>query len=100
MGLIAVKPNSSENTNDPTSYCYLKQVLTGVIMSDGSLVKKNYKSGGTYLKLAQSTINVGYITFVFNLFYTHGLCNMEAPSSHIAKVKEKNINIYNLQQNL
>ena len=79
------------NTKDPSngdSYSYLMEVLTGVILSDGSLVKK-YKNGGTYLKFSQSVIHTGYFMVVFNLFANQGLCNMTVPSVCNIKVKGK-----------
>jgi CRISPR/Cas system-associated protein endoribonuclease Cas2 len=62
------------------------EVMSGIILSDGTLVKK-YKTGGTYLKLAQSIINTGYLMFVFDMFAKLNKCNMTTPSLNIAKVK-------------
>ena len=76
------KPLKNDNNS------YLMEVLTGVILSDGSLVKK-YKNGGTYLQFAQSVINTGYFMSVFNIFANQGLCNITTPSVSIAKVKAK-----------
>jgi len=74
---------------DPALFSsFLMEVLTGVILSDGSLIKK-YKNGGTYLKFSQSVIHTGYFMVVFNLFANHGLCSMTVPSVCIAKVKGK-----------
>ena len=67
---------------------YLMEVLTGVILSDESLVKK-YQNGGTYLKFAQSVIHTGYFMSVFNIFANNGLCNITTPSVSIAKFKGK-----------
>lgn len=48
---------------------YLMQVITGLILSDGSLVKK-YTGGGTYLKFAQSIISskAGILCLYLNYF--------------------------------
>jgi len=74
---------------DPALFSsFLMEVVTGVILSDGSLIKK-YKNGGTYLKFSQSVIHTGYFMVVFNLFANHGLCSMTVPSVCIAKVKGK-----------
>ena len=50
---------------------------------------KKYKNGGTYLKFAQSTINTGYLIFVVNFFYSHGLCKMTTPTGETPVVKGK-----------
>ena len=76
------KPLKNDNNS------YLMEVLTGVILSDGSWVKK-YQNGGTYLKFAQSVIHTGYFMSVFNIFANHGLCNITTPSVSIAKFKGK-----------
>ena len=67
---------------------YLMEVLTGVLLSDASLVKK-YQNGGTYLKFDQSVIHIGYFMLVFNIFANQGLCNITTPRVSIAKVKKK-----------
>lgn len=67
---------------------YLMEVLTGVILSDGSLVKKS-QNGGTYLQFAQSVIHTGYFMSVFNILANQGLCNITTPTVSIAKVKGK-----------
>lgn len=85
-----VPESNKSNTKDPLNgdgYSYLMEVLTGVILSDGSLVKKNYQKGGTYLKFSQSVIHTGYFMAVFNLFANQGLCNIAVPSVCIVKVK-------------
>ena len=46
---------------------YLEQMLVGVLLSDGTLVKK-YVNGGTYLQLAQSVIHLPYLAHVHSLF--------------------------------
>jgi len=101
--LPGLKPNESNTKDhyDRNSYSYLMEVLTGVIISDGSLVKKYKKPprrgpptgaaarGGTYLKFAQSVIHTGYFMVVFNFFANQGLCNMAVPSVCTANVKGK-----------
>jgi hypothetical protein len=82
--LLRRESNDSGNNSDS----YLFQVLFGVILSDGSLVKK-YETGGTYLKFAQSIINTGYMMFIFNIFAERGLCNMITPSVCTTRVKGK-----------
>ena len=67
---------------------YLMEVLTGVLLSDASLVRK-YQNGGTYLKFDQSVIHIGYFMLVFNIFANQGLCNITTPRVSIAKVKKK-----------
>ena len=62
---------------------YIMQMITGLLLSDATLVKK-YANGGTYLQLAQSVIHGPFIVFVHNLMYTAGLCNMTAPSTSTA----------------
>ena len=83
-----LKTNESNTKDhyDRNSYSYVMEVLTGVIMSDGSLVKK-YKKGGTYLKFAQSVHGLFYV--VFNFFANQSLCNMTVPSVCTANVKGK-----------
>ena len=58
---------------------YLKQGIIGILLGDGTLVKK-YKGGGTYFQYAQGEIHHSYLLFVFNLFSKAGLCNMVEPS--------------------
>jgi len=90
--LARLKTNESNTKDHPLitgdSDSHLMEVLTGVILSDGSLVKK-YKNGGTYLKFSQSVIHTGYFMLVFNLFANQGLCSMAVPSVCIAKVNGK-----------
>lgn len=64
------------------------EVLTGILLSDGSLVKK-HQNGGTYLQFAQSVTHTGYFILVFNIFTNQGLCNIITPSVSIPKVKGK-----------
>ena len=58
---------------------YLKQAIVGLILGDGTLVKK-YKGGGTYFQYAQGATHHSYLLYVFNLFKKAGLCNMVEPS--------------------
>ena len=74
------------------------EVLTGVILSNGSLVKK-YKNGGTYLKFAQSVIHTGYFMWVFNIFANQDLCNITTLQLVLLKLRENHINILHLTLN-
>ena len=73
LTFLPIKPQKSSYTTtlqpkgEGDNNSYLMEVLTGVILSDGSLVKK-YQNGGTYLKFAQSVIHTGYFMSVFNIF--------------------------------
>ena len=51
-------------------------MLTGLILGDGTLVKK-YANGGTYFQFAQGAVHLAYIQFIFELFKLAGLCNMK-----------------------
>lgn len=62
-----------------TNKIFLQQALVGLLLGDGSLVKK-CAGGGTYFKFAQSIIHRGYLMHVFQLFQEQGLVNMVAPS--------------------
>jgi hypothetical protein len=94
LTFLPIKPQKSSYTTtlqpkgEGDNNSYLMEVLTGVILSDGSLVKK-YQNGGTYLKFAQSVIHTGYFMSVFNIFSNQGLCNITTPIVSIAKVKGK-----------
>ena len=94
LTFLPIKPQKSSYTTtllpkgEGDNNSYLMEVLTGVILSDGSLVKK-YQNGGTYLKFAQSVIHTGYFMSVFNIFSNQGLCNITTPTVSIAKVKGK-----------
>lgn len=68
---------------------YLEQMLVGIMLSDGTLVKK-YLNGGTYLQLAQSIIHLPYLTHVHALYLAGAWCNMLAVTPKVAKVKLKN----------
>jgi hypothetical protein len=72
---------------------YIEQALVGLLLGDGTLVKK-YKGGGTYFKYAQSTIHSEYLFFVFHLFKELGTVNMENPSLGTSIVKGKSYNYY------
>jgi len=65
---------------------YLEQVMVGLMLGDGTLVKK-YKGGGTYFKFAQGTIHYGYLLHVFNLFREAGLVLMTIPSNGTSIIK-------------
>ena len=58
---------------------YLRQAIIGILLGDGTLVKK-YKGGGTYFKFAQGANHYSYLVYVFQLFSKSGLCNMIEPS--------------------
>lgn len=62
-----------------TNKIFLQQAMVGLLLGDGSLVKK-YAGGGTYFKFAQSIIHRGYLMHVFQLFQEQGLVNMLTPS--------------------
>lgn len=57
---------------------YLKQGMIGILLVDGTLVKK-YKGGGTYFQYAQGEVHFPYLLHVFNLFSKAGFCNMVEP---------------------
>lgn len=67
---------------------YLEQMLVGVLLSDGTLVKK-YVNGGSYLQLAQSIIHLPYLAHVHSLFVAANWCNTLVLIPKIAKVKGK-----------
>lgn len=67
---------------------YVNQAMTGLLLGDGSLVKK-YVGGGTYFKFCQSTIHTEYLNHVFNLFKKVGYLHMNAPSFQTLLVKGK-----------
>lgn len=46
---------------------HLKQMLVGIMLSDGTLVKK-HAGGNTYFQMAQSIIHLPYLTHVHSLF--------------------------------
>jgi hypothetical protein len=70
---------------------YLNQMITGLLLSDASLVKK-YEGGGTYFQFAQSVIHTSYIFFVHKLFFLVGYCHMIKPTVKTATVKGKKYN--------
>lgn len=72
LSIIPLIPISS-------SPSHFEQVMAGLLLGDGSLVKK-YKGGGTYFKFAQGAINSDYLYYVFDLFNKQGVVNMVAPS--------------------
>nr|ATX61956.1 hypothetical protein [Tremella fuciformis]ATX61977.1 hypothetical protein [Tremella fuciformis]ATX62022.1 hypothetical protein [Tremella fuciformis]ATX62068.1 hypothetical protein [Tremella fuciformis]ATX62113.1 hypothetical protein [Tremella fuciformis] len=63
----------------PAASNYLTQAMTGLMLGDGTLVKK-YVSGGTYFKFAQGMVHQEYLEHVFNLFKVDGLVKMRVPS--------------------
>ena len=67
-------------------YTYLEQAMVGLLLGDGTLVKK-YVGGSTYFKYAQSIIHAGYLHHVFDLFKLQGFVNMVAPSSGTSLIK-------------
>jgi hypothetical protein len=79
--------NSSDNTaGKPNVNPYLEQAMVGLLLGDGTLVKK-YVGGGTYFKYAQSIIHGGYLHHVFELFHKQGLLNMLSPSPGTSVIK-------------
>jgi len=75
VDMMAVLPLAISAVGNP----YLEQAMVGLMLGDGTLVKK-YTGGGTYFKFAQGTIHYGYLLHVFNLFQEAGLVLMTAPS--------------------
>lgn len=57
----------------------LSQIMTGILLGDGSLVKK-YVGGGTYLKHAQGLVHWPYLLHLFKVFKDAGLVRMDDPS--------------------
>jgi LAGLIDADG DNA endonuclease family len=47
---------------------YINQALVGLLLGDGTLVKK-YKGGGTYFKYSQSTVHSEYLFFFMCIIY-------------------------------
>jgi hypothetical protein len=72
---------------------YVQQMITGLILSDGTLVKK-YQGGGTYFQMAQSIIFKSFIFYVHSLFFTAGFCNMIAPTLKTTNIKGKEYSYY------
>lgn len=64
---------------------YVMQMITGLLLSDASLVKK-YANGGTYFQFAQSIIHQPFIELVHGLMFAAGLCNMTSPTIKTATV--------------
>jgi hypothetical protein len=71
MSLPPIKFGSHYNVFD--------QMITGLLLGDGSLVKK-YLNGGTYFKFAQGLLHLPYLIHVFNQFKLHGLVLMSEVS--------------------
>jgi hypothetical protein len=65
---------------------FFQQVMVGLLLGDGTLVKK-YTGGGTYFKFAQSVIHSGYLLHVFSLFNEQGHLHMLAPSPGTSLIK-------------
>jgi hypothetical protein len=94
ISLVEYKPTfrnfSCKNTfntpSDKPSEDFVKQAMVGLLLGDGSLVKK-YIGGGTYFKYTQSVIHSSYLYHVFNLFKHIGSLNMEKPSLGKSLVK-------------
>jgi hypothetical protein len=70
----------------PMTNKYLQQAMVGLLLGDGTLVKK-YEGGATYFKFAQSIIHEDYLFHVFTLFKEQGLVNMLAPSKGQSIIK-------------
>ncbi len=83
MRMRVIPTNISKDSDD-----YLKQAIVGLLLGDGSLIKK-YVNGGTYFKFAQSDGHVDYLNHVFNLFKDKGLLNMTKPSKVTSILKNK-----------
>jgi hypothetical protein len=67
---------------------YLSQMMTGLLLSDGTLVKK-YVGGGTYFQFAQSIIHTPFILLVHSVFYLAGVCHMTEPTLNLVTVNGK-----------
>lgn len=65
--------------NDADHRTYVDQAMVGLLLGDGSLVKK-YMGGSTYFKFAQGLINSDYLHHIFDLFKQAGYVLMDAPS--------------------
>lgn len=70
---------------------YIDQMKTGLLLSDGTLVKK-YQNGGTYFQMAQSIIHKGFICHVHSLYLAAGLCHLQEPTLNITTVQGKKYN--------
>jgi hypothetical protein len=78
--------NNVNTPNDKPSEDFVNQAMVGLLLGDGSLVKK-YIGGGTYFKYTQSVIHSSYLYHVFSLFKHIGSLNMENPSLGQSLVK-------------
>jgi hypothetical protein len=78
--------NNFNVPNENPSEDFVKQAMVGLLLGDGSLVKK-YIGGGTYFKYAQGVIHSSYLYHVFSLFKHIGCLNMENPSLGQSVVK-------------
>lgn len=67
---------------------YLPQMMTGLLLSDGTLVKK-YVGGGTYFQFAQSIIHAPFAILVHSVFYLAGVCHMTEPTLNLVTFKGK-----------
>ena len=64
-------PHKKEDKLTKNPEC-LREILFGIMLSDGSLSKRQYTSGtNARFRFGQSTINSEYFFHVFNLFYNH-----------------------------
>ena len=67
---------------------YLSQMMTGLLLSDGTLVKK-YVGGGSYFQMAQSIIHAPFLVVVHSVFYLAGVCHMAEPTLNLVTVNGK-----------
>ena len=67
---------------------YLSQMMTGLLLSDGTLVNK-YAGGGTYFQMAQSIIHAPFIILVHSVFYLAGVCHMVEPTLNLVTFNAK-----------
>ncbi len=81
MSSIVFKPQEGSIKPD-----YLRQAIVGLLLGDGSLVKK-YRGGGTYFKFAQGDSHVNYLNHVFDLFKQRGFVKMPTPTMITSVVK-------------
>ena len=79
------------DTNVPD---YIKQAIIGLLLGDGTLVKKySGIKAGTYFKFAQGEVHYSYLLHVFDLFHKAKLCNMLEPVKGFSFNKKNRFNL-------
>ena len=48
-------------------------MIIGLILGDGSLIKKKYANGVSYFKYTQELVHKEYIEHIFHIFFTANL---------------------------